>query len=102
MKQQCGARPTRPAAYLLILCLMLFLPGCGTNPPRVITEYQTVTVYLDKYVQLPAYLVAPVEQVERPTESDTVALGASLKACRVRIEQANGQLIEIKALGSQP
>ena len=77
---------------------MLFLSGCGTTPPRVITEYKTVTVYLDRYVPLPEYLVAPVEQVQRPVESDTVALGAALKACLVRIEQANGQLAEISAL----
>ena len=60
---------------------------------------------MDRYVPLPTYLTAPVEDVTRanlaiPSDVDTYELGAAFKQCRVRIHQANGQLKELRELGS--
>lgn len=61
-------------------------------------EYITVETTKDRYVPVPSYLVRPIEQVERTPTMDTVALGAALKQCRVRVQQANGQLAEIASI----
>jgi hypothetical protein len=65
----------------------------------VITEYKTVTVVQEKFIPVPAALTAPVAGVERPPVVDTIALGATLKACIIRLDVANRQLAEIASLG---
>lgn len=55
-------------------------------------------MYRDRYVPLPDYLTREVDDVARPDIVDTYGLGAALKQCRVRIQEANGQLRELGEL----
>jgi len=57
----------------------------------VVTEYETVTLWKDRYVPVPELMVAPVE-IPDMLGDDTIALGAAYKAARVRLMQCNGQL----------
>lgn len=79
----------------MIPCLVLLLTGCATTPDEPVVVYRTVEVVRDRYVALPGHLVSPVEEVALPGIVDTIALGAAFKQCRIRVRQANGQLVEI-------
>lgn len=89
----------------MILSLIGLTAGCATEP-RIVTEYQTVEIVRDRYIEVPASLTQRVEIVELPDNggfrnADTLQLGAAYKACTVRTEQCNGQLDEIAELGEQ-
>jgi hypothetical protein len=74
---------------------VIFLFGCASNPPEVVTKYETVTLYQDRYVPIDPRLINPVEIVLLPVSFDTLALGAAYKAQKTRAMQCNGQLAEI-------
>lgn len=84
---------------MVSLCLSTLLTGCSTTEVcEPVIQYETVTVYQDRYVELPTGLTDPVALPPRPEVVDTLALGAYAKQCRVRVRQANGQLKELGEL----
>jgi hypothetical protein len=94
----------RIVAVLTILCLTGLTTGCATE--RVVTVYEPVEVYRDRFVEVPDNLTEPVEIIELPDNggfrnADTLQLGAAFKAQRVRAEQCNGQLAEIARLNDE-
>ena len=85
--------------------MTLFLIGLTTGcaPTKYITEFETVEVVRDRFVPVPEELTRPVEIVELEDNgglrnADTLQLGAAYKAQKVRAQQCNGQLAEIKSL----
>ncbi|MHC4302247.1 MAG: hypothetical protein ACYS7Y_33730 [Planctomycetota bacterium] len=67
------------------------------------TQYETIEVVRDRFVPVPDALTEPVEIVELEDNgglrnADTLQLGAAFKAQKVRAQQCNGQLAEIKSL----
>ncbi len=79
--------------------LMIFGPGCATEPPRIVTEYETIEVARDRYVSVPKRMTKPIETILLSDNFDVYELGAVAKARKVRIEQCNGRLDEIAGLG---
>lgn len=77
---------------------MILLSGCAT--PEPIIQYETVTVYRDRYIKPPAGLTKPCELVELPAVVDTLALGAAFKAQAIRMKACNAQLQELAKLGT--
>ena len=96
-------------ALAVPLLLSIFAGGCSTPPTKVITEFRTETVYVDRYVEIPGALTRPVEIESLPpdflTMSDgdaAIAAGVAYAAQTTRTIQCNGKLAEISALGPDP
>lgn len=84
---------------------MIFLPGCASQLPKTVVQYEVKTVYQDRYVSIGEKhpeLVRPVEiPFVMPGKVGTRGLKATLQACQVRLQVCNGQLSEIAELGKQ-
>jgi len=82
------------------LCLTgCFLTACGTTKaPPVHTEYKTVEVTRDRYVQVDPGLTIPV-QIVKPRKpkgkADTIDLLVALQLQQLEARMCNGQLAEI-------
>lgn len=85
---------------MLTLCLMIFLHGCATTPGTCepVVQYETRTVYQDKIVPVPEHMLPAVEVPELEYGSDTYALAAAFKQCKIRLQQANGLLDGVRSL----
>ena len=82
------------------LCLIGLLSGCGSNPPKVVTVYETVEVWRDIYVIPPEELVTAVDIVELPKPVSTIDLKVGFLEQREAAKLCNGQLAEIAKLGA--
>ena len=79
---------------MISLFLALSLSGCATD--KIVTVYKTVTVYQDRYIEIPEALTQPVEIVQPPDgDIDTIDLRVMYLAQKTRARQCNGQLAEI-------
>lgn len=78
---------------------MVSLSGCGARHQTCdpIIEWRIETVEVDRIVSVPEHLTQPIERVVLGIP-DTIGLGAALKACLIRVDQANGQLTAIREL----
>lgn len=83
---------------LAAISSILVVAGCSSLPPEPITVYETRTLYQDRYVPVPERMTTPVEVIELSPDFDLPELGAGYKACKVRVQQCNGQLAEIATL----
>ena len=84
---------------LLIAAPLACLVGCASAKPQVVTVYETVSLYKDRYIRVPASLTRAVDTVALSEKFDVYELGAVAKAREIRLMQCNGQLAEIAALG---
>ena len=64
----------------------------------MVTEYQTVTLYQDRYVPIKPELTAPVEIIQPPEGFDTIALEAARKAQVTQTQVCNMRLYEISQI----
>jgi hypothetical protein len=83
------------------VALVFLLVGCAPTKPITITEYETVEVFRDRYVQLPPNLVAPVDLSILSDDFDIYDLGAAYKLRGLAIEQCNAKLAEIKRISNE-
>jgi len=74
---------------MVMSCLLISLIACTTTP---LIKYEVVPVDKLVYISIPDSLTKPVDLITKPEIVDIIALGASLKMCIVRVNQANGQL----------
>ena len=81
---------------LALICLSLMLSGCAST--RVVTEYQTVTVEVERLVPVDPELTRPQEPpiMDVVTWLDAVVLGIHY---RHRWEACEVRLAEIRRLG---
>ncbi len=84
---------------IVLPLLLIFASGCATEPPRIITEYETIEIVRDRYVSVPERMTKPIETIPLSDDFDVYELGAVAKARKVRILQCNGKLAEIAGLG---
>lgn len=83
----------------MIPCLLILLTGCATE--RVVVEYETAEVFVDRYVPVPESLTKPVDIVDLPENPDTITLGSAYKTQKTRARQCNGQLEAIRNLAKE-
>lgn len=76
--------------------LMTSLLGCASDP---VIQYETITVYKDRYIPIPESLTNHGDLIELPEAVDVLALGVAYKMQKIRAAQCYGQLDEIRGLG---
>jgi len=81
------------------LCLIGLLSGCGSNPPKVVTVYETIEIMRDRYVEMPKELTDPVDIVVLPRPLSTIDLKVGFLEQREAAKLCNGQLAEIAKFG---
>lgn len=102
MKQIICETKTPFAVQLMSLFLLgFFLTACGTTKEVIITEYETVEIVRDRYVEVDAELVQPV-QIIKPqnpkTDTDTIDLIVALQLQQQEARLCNGKLAGINSI----
>lgn len=80
------------------LCLIGSLTACAATDPIIITEHTTDTVYVDRYVPVPAELTEPLPLWEFGSDISTLDLRTGYLVTRTRLDQCNSRLAEIAAI----
>jgi hypothetical protein len=84
------------------LCLLgFFLTACGTTKEVVITEYETIEVVRDRYVEVDAELVEPIPIVKPQNpkaDTDTIDLIVALQLQQQAARLCNGKLASIASI----
>ena len=80
----------------LSLCLLIFMSGCAVQEPIVRTE--TVTLYQDVIIPVPAELTKTEAIPQLPKNMDTIDLGVAYHETLRALKIAYAQLFEISEL----
>ena len=80
---------------------MIFVSGCAPTKPVIVTEYETVEVFRDRYIALPDELTNPLDVSILHDDFDIYDLGAAYKERGIRIGQCNARLAEIKRISNE-
>lgn len=81
------------------LILTSLLTGCAAEKVYVPVVQECELTEITTIVPVPESMTRPVPVPEDiPYGADAYKLGAEYKACRVRLQQANGQLKEISEI----
>lgn len=77
---------------------MSFVCGCSATPPELVTVYETVTLYRDRYVEFDSWITKDCEFLEPSEAFDLEELGAVHIANRVRNRECNHRWGEVRRI----